>query len=318
MKPRYRPLVGIGILVLGGLVRMPLEQGVVEDFRNKGLLPEPLQLSLRERIGQNSSVIALAGLRTLVATFSHLKATEFFTVQDWPKVEDSMETVVQLVPRDAYYRDMGAWHKAYNAASYYLNDSGLPPLIAKAESRRWTAKGREFLERGIRNSPNDWRMYASLGHLLSDTNRSPDPEAAEAAYAGAIATGNAPAYLERFRFFAEVRAGKHSAETLEKLHKLLEVQRNRVPTMLCILYSLEYQLNEPDDPLALALEVFGTEKKALRNLGSYFVDIRESLPMNGVETAIRILEAREGIAPEDERSFIHFRKEVLKRNGLER
>ena len=311
-------MIAIAVLLAAGWVRMPFEQRLTEGFRREGLLSEPLEIGLRERIGQNSSVVALAGLRSLVATFAHLRATESFSKQEWGKVGDSMETAVQLAPRDIFYWDMGSWHMAYNASSSALSDGDVSPLLAKAESKRWVVKGREFLERGIRNNPDDWRLYATLGRLLSDANRMPDPAAAEEAYAKAIVLGNAPPSLERRRLYAEASAGKDPARTLENVRRILMEPGSRTPTMLSILYSLEYQNSPPDDPLDLALAVFGTEEKALRNLGDYYVDVRESYPITGVAAGIRRLEGRKGISPDDEASYIWQRKHYLEFLGLSR
>src|SRR5688572_17067373 len=123
MKSR-RPLLAAAVLLAGGGLRLPLEQALTKDFQKQGLLSTPLDIDLREKIGQNSWAIALSGLRTLVATFAHLQATGYFNDWAWTDVEDSMETAVELSPEGPYYWDMGAWHMAYNAASWYRLDSG--------------------------------------------------------------------------------------------------------------------------------------------------------------------------------------------------
>ena len=108
MKSRRRPLfAAAAVLLVAGALRMPVEQAMTRDFREHGLLSRPLELGLREKIGQNSSAVALAGLRTLVATFTHLKVTECFSGQRWPELEKAMNTTVQLAPRRAYYWDLG-------------------------------------------------------------------------------------------------------------------------------------------------------------------------------------------------------------------
>ncbi|WP_193212180.1 hypothetical protein [Luteolibacter marinus] len=318
MKKWRRPLLGLAILFVAGAARLPFEMAFTADLQQRGLLSAPLELGLKEKIGQNSTAVALAGLQTLVATFTNLQMTDAFTYQQWDKVEGHAETTSTLAPRTTYYWDMGAWHQAYNASSYYRTDSGLPPLLARLESQRWIAKGREFYERGIRNNPDDWQLYSMLGALLSDPNRAPDPAAAEEAYAKAIATGKAPVSLERFRLYAAARAGKDPARTLAEIEDLLAKSGNRSPSLLSLRYSLEYQLDEPDDPLALALSIFGSEEKALRNLGTFYTDVLKQWPTSGVEAAVRLLEKRKGISPEDERSFIRQREVALEMHGLAR
>ena len=319
MRTLHRNLLALAVLGAGGLLRLPAERSMTARFREKGLLSAPLEVGIKEQIGQNSSAIALSGLRTLVASFTHLEASEAFTTCKWPDVEKWMETTVHLSPRGAYYWDMGAWHMAYNAASWYRMDSGMPPVRAKAEARRWVAKGRSFYERGIANNPGDWKLPSLLGQLLSDPRRDPDNKAAVEAFRKAVATGKAPPHILRQRFFAEARAGADPADMLAAVRALLEKPGNRVPTLLALRYSLEYQLHEPEDPAALALEVFGSEDKALRNLGDYYVNnVLERMPERGVEAAIRILEGRRGISPEDRRSSIRQKEEARERLALDR
>ena len=128
----------------------------------------PLEIATRDRIGQTSSAVALGGLRTLVATFLNLRAFTYFTEQRWDDVADTYDTIVDLAPHTRYYWETGSWHLAYNAASYYLNDSELPPLRRREAWRASILRGRAFLERGIRNNPDDWSLLANLGMLLSD------------------------------------------------------------------------------------------------------------------------------------------------------
>ncbi|MEK7952983.1 hypothetical protein [Luteolibacter soli] len=318
MKARHRNLLAVVVLAAGGLLRLPAEQAITARFREEGLLSAPLEIGIKERIGQNSSAIALAGLRTLVATFTHLQATEAFTACDWPEVEKLMETTVQLSPRGPYYWDMGAWHMAYNASSWYRMDSGLPPLRAKAEAHRWIEKGRNFYVRGIANNPGDWQLPSLYGQLLSDARREPDDKAAVEAFRKAVATGKAPPHIHRQRFFAEARAGADPKEMLAAVSSLLAKQGNRVPTLLCLRYTLEYQLHEPEDPAALALEIFGSEEKALRNLGEYHVNnLLDRMPERGVEAAVRLLERRRGISPEDDKSFIRQKEKDGERLALD-
>jgi hypothetical protein len=311
MKSRRRPLfAAAAVLLAAGALRMPVERRLTGTFREEGLLSRPLEIGLREKLGQNSSAIALAGLRTLVATFTHLKVTECFSQQRWPDLEKAMNTTVQLAPRGTYYWDIGAWHIGTNASTYYRAEAGLPELRARAEARRWVAKGREFYQRGIRNNPDDWRLRAALGNLCSDVFRYPDDALAADAYAGAVATGKAPPGVHRALLIAEVRAGRNPEKSLAQVRELLAAPGNRVPTLLCIRYVLERRVDPSGDPVARAVEIFGSEEKALRNLGSYFLNIYDRLPMEGVETVVRLLEYRRGIPPADPRSFIRQRDEL--------
>jgi len=311
MKSRRRPLfTAAAVLLAAGALRMPFEQAMTESFRKQGLLSQPLELELKEKLGQNSSAIALAGLRTLVASFTQLKVTEHFSRQQWPDLERAMNTTVQLAPRGTYYWDIGAWHFAYNASTHYREEAGLPELRARAEARRWVVKGREFYRRGIRNNPDDWQLHTRYGMLCSDVFRFPDDALAVEAYTGAVATGKADPQVRRALMFAEVRVGKNPEKSLAEVRELLKDPRNRVPTLLCIRYVLEQKLHPTDDPVGRAVEIFGSQEKALRNLGSYFLNIYERYPMEGVETVVRLLEYHKGIRPDDPRSFAFQRDQL--------
>ena len=319
MKKSRRPLIAVAVLLVAGGVRLHVEEAMTKRFQQAELLSPPLEPDLGRRIGQNSWAIALSGLRTFVATFTHLQATDRFNRCQWPEVEELMDTTVQLSPRGSYYWDMGAWHMAYNAASWYKIDSGMPPIRAKAEWRRWIEKGRKFYERGIANNPGDPQLPAMLGLLLSDPHRVPDDKAAVEAFRKAVATGKATQEVHRQRFFAEARAGADPTEMLAAINALLAQAGNRVPTLLCLKYTLEYQLHEPEDPAKLATDIFGSEDKALRNLGEFYVNnLMDRMPERGVEAAVRLLEGRRGISPEDPKSYIRQKEVDRERQALDR
>lgn len=319
MSSRIRPiLTALGVIVAAGALRMPLEEAMTRDFRRQGLLEEELDIDVKEKIGQNSMVVALAGLRTLVAAFTHLQATEKFTKTQWNEVEDLCETTVTLSPRTSYYWDIGGWHLGYNAASAMRSDSKLPKLRAEAEARRWVEKGRNFFERGARNNPHDWKLWAALGNLCSNNAFFPDDKMAAEAYRKAVATGGAPMSIQRFRLLADARAGGNPEEILAEIRELLKVPENRVPTLLCMKYALDARKSPPEDPVKTVVAIFGSESKALRNLGAYFTNVRTRLPEDGVETAIRLLERRAGIAPDDPKSFIHEREKLIEEQRFNR
>jgi hypothetical protein len=319
MKSRIRSIfAAVGVIAAAGALRMPFEQALTRDFRQQGLLEEPLDIDVKEKIGQNSMVVALAGVRTLVAAFTHLQTTEKFTKSLWNDVEDHAETTVRLSPRTSYYWDIGGWHVGYNASAAYRSDPALPKLRAEAESRRWAEKGREFFERGARNNPHDWKLWAALGNFCSNPSFFPDDVKAADAFSKAVATGEAPASIHRFRLLADARLGQDPDKTLAEIRELLKVPENRVPTLLCMQYALEARKSPPADPVKTVVGIFGSETKALRNLGAYFTNIRTRLPLDGMETAIRLLERRAGIAPDDPKSFIFEREKLLERERFTR
>lgn len=286
------------LLAFGGL-RLPFESGLSKELRAAGLFPPAMEIGTRERIGQTSSAVALGGLRTLVATFLNLRAFTFFTEQRWADVADTFDTIVDLAPRTRYYWETGSWHQAYNAASYYLNDSELPPLRRREAWRSSIYNGRAFLERGIRNNPDDWSLYANLGFLLSDSNKFPayrDPNecfaAAAEAYGRAAATGKALGYVKRAQFYSLARVAGKEKEALALARSLYaEGAQNRTPTLLILLLVLEAWENPDLDTGKRALELFETPEKAYESLSGHWMRTREKFPVHGVAKALEALEA---------------------------
>ena len=290
-------VLAIAVLAFGG-ARLPFEAGLSRELRAAKLFPEHLEIGTREHIGQTSSAVALGGLRTLVATFLNLRAFTFFTEQRWADVAETFDTIVDLAPRSRYYWETGSWHQAYNAGSYYLNDSKLPPLRRREAWRSSIVRGREFLERGIRNNPDDWSLHANLGTLLADSNKFPAFRnqkeaftAAAEAFRKAAETGKALGYVSRFHLYALARVAGKEKEALALAHSLYaEGPRNRTPTLLVLLLVLEAHENSSMDVAARAVELFGTPEKAYDSLSTHWKRTRERFPVYGVAGALEALE----------------------------
>ncbi|MEO7099231.1 MAG: hypothetical protein ABI162_07700, partial [Luteolibacter sp.] len=280
-----------------GAVRMPFEAALSHDLRKAGLTTEPLEIGTREKIGQTSSAVALGGLRTLVATFLNLRAFSFFQEQRWDDVAGTFETIVDLAPRTSYYWETGSWHLAYNAASYYINDSSLPALRRREAWRSSILQGRAFLERGIRNNPNDWNLGANLGFMLQDSNKFPAFRnddatfaAAAEAYRKAADTGKALSYVRRAQFYALARVTGKETEALALGRSLYADPKNRTPTLQMLLLVLEAHENPAMDTSKRAVELFGTPEKAYEALSDHWRRTTEHFPVYGVASALESLE----------------------------
>lgn len=301
----------IVVLALAGAARMPFENSMTKDFRNQGLIAPPLEIGTREKIGQTSSAVALGGLRTLVSTFLNLRAFGFFTEQRWSDVEDTYGQIVDLAPRTRYYWETGSWHLSYNAASYYLYDSELAALRRREAWRASILKGRAFLERGIRNNPQDWGLHSELGRLLTDPNKLPafsDTDQAFAhaadAYKAAEETGNAPPFIRRARLYALARVPGREAEALSLAREIhADEDSFHPPTLLAILFVLESQADPTRDHAAAAIRLFGTPERALDHLGAHWQRTPDRFPTHGLASAIRKLEQLQDIP--EEKSILH-------------
>jgi hypothetical protein len=303
----YKSLIVAAAWICVGFLRMPVEANLSGTLAEQRLTAPKLEIGTREKIGQTSSAVALGGLRTLVATFLNLRAFTFFTEQKWEEVARTYGLVVDLAPRTRYYWETGSWHQAYNAASYYLNDSKLPPLRRKEAWRSSIFAGKSFLERGIRNNPDDWNLHAYLGFLLSDPNKFPAfpdqnecfRQAAEA-YRNANKTGTALGYVKRSHLYALARVEGSEAEALALARTLYEEGgKNRTPTLLCLLFVLEAWEKPHEAPANRAIALFGSAEKAYDSLSNFWMRTRERFPVHGLSDALRELEIQLAVPAKD-------------------
>lgn len=297
MKNWQRNAILTVALLAFGAARLPFEAGLAKELRAANLSPPAMEIGTMDKVGQTSAAVALGGLRTLVATFLNLRAFSFFEEKQWAKVADTYDLIVDLAPRTTYYWDSGSWHSAYNASSYYLNDSELPPLRRKEAWRTSVKRGRAFLERGIRNNPDNATLWAQLGYLLSDSLKysafgDPDKTFAEAseAYRRAAETGKAPPYVRRAQFTALARVKGKEAEALAMGRSLYAEKVNRTPTLQTLLLVLEAHQNPAMDVTARAIEIFGTPEKAYEALSLHWQRTRERFPVYGVAATLESLE----------------------------
>ncbi len=305
MKRWRRPLIALLALLAAGALRLPVEAALSRELRAAGLIAEPLGLGTRERIGQTSVAVALGGLRTLVATFVHLQAFTAFTETDWAEVEKLNDTTVDLAPRTPYYWIWGFYNLGTDAASYYQHDETLPPLRAAALRRSYIRKGREFIERGIRNLPDDPNLPRYLGALLADSSKNRafgDPARAYSdaadAYALAAAHEDALPYVRRAQFLALARAPERHQEALELGRTIYREGKGAPPVPLGALFALEMRADPERDPLELALELYDGPEDAYRRLAIYWEATDEAFPMDGVADALAALELRLLIPPD--------------------
>jgi hypothetical protein len=159
-------------------------------------------------------------------------------------------------------------------------------------------KGRSFLERGIRNNPDDWSLYANLGFLLSDSNKfsafrndNATFAAAAEAYRKSADTGHALGYVRRAEFYSLARVAGREKEALA-LARTLYAQgvQNHTPTLLSLLLVLEARENPALDTTARAIELFGTPENAYDALSGHWQRTKERLPVYGVSKALEGLE----------------------------
>ncbi|MBK1883017.1 hypothetical protein JIN85_11365 [Luteolibacter pohnpeiensis] len=309
MKRSRKIAIFCAALLVMGAIRMPLEIALTRELRSANLLPPELNIGTRERIGQTSSAVALGGLRTLVATFLNLKAYNYFMDMRWDDLGETFNTIVDLAPRTGYYWDVGSWHLAYNAASYYIESDNLPPVMRKNEWRNNILKGRAFLERGIRNNPNDWKLKSRLGQMLADSNKiGAFPDEAEAyatsaaAYKAASEIEHSPLFMRRAELYSLARVPGREAEALSLAKDLNEHTKVHPPTLRCLLFVLQMHENPKRDARELAVQIFKDPKTAYQMLSVHWQRTDDRFPQDGVASALVALEAELQI-PEEKSVF---------------
>lgn len=286
-----KTLVVVVVLAVFGAVRLVPEQRFTQSLRDSGLQAPPIDIDLREKIGQNSAVVALGGLRTLVAALWNLRAYGFFERTDWFRVEECYETITTLAPRTTYYWDTGAWHIAYNASADYKEEKGVPPLRRRQKELGAIERGIAMFEQGIRNNPDSWHLPTRLAYLYTDRWKILDfPKAADN-FKLAVENG-APGYVHRAYLSAITRIPGREDETLALARELHAVDKNRVPTLNCIRFVAESRAN-PDRPIEERInECFESEEEALRQLELHHQRVHEQFPQTGIREALRWLRER--------------------------
>lgn len=307
MKMSVKVAVLLAALLAFGFGRMAYESALARELQKARLFPQQLQIETRDRVDQTSLAVALGGLRTLVASMLNLRAFTCFTEQRWDELKRTYDAMVDFAPRTRYYWEAGSWHQAYNAASAYLDDSELPPARRRELWRSSIHWGRSFLERGIRNNPEDPVLRTQLGVLLLDPNKfiafrdkhEAFLEAADA-YAFAARSGKMPAYAARFQLYALARIPGREAEALELARSLhARSPQNRTPTLLMLLYVLECHADPGLDVEGKAVALFGSARQAYDALSKYWLRSREGYPVHGMARGIKALEQRLGVADGD-------------------
>ena len=85
-------------------------------MRTAGLLAEPLDQQTSEAIGQTSALIALGGLRSLVAAVLNFsKIVPAWSDQDWLSIFNTFEQIHTLQPKTSYYWEAAAGYSADDA-----------------------------------------------------------------------------------------------------------------------------------------------------------------------------------------------------------
>lgn len=233
----------LGLLLLFGAARLPLEHGLEREHRGLRLRAVEFDLGLRDQLGQMGFVAALSGFRSIVADVLFIQAHVAWERTEWGRVLLLFRQVTTLQPRAILFWDMAAWHMAWNASVAAINDPGQPRLALRVKAQReYFSLGKDFLERGIRNNPDHPQLYEALGRLYRD--KYVDHLHASEAFAQAAARPASMDYNRRFAAYELSYVDGREQEAYDRLHALyLAGTQEHLPTLLSRLKYLEEKLN---------------------------------------------------------------------------
>ncbi len=244
MNP-FRSLAAILMLAVAGALLLPWQMELQRLSKEARFRTTPIDLSLREQVGQSGFLAALSGFRSPLAAFLWIEAHTAWEKTEWGRMTRLFNTVTTLQPHSLLYWDIAAWHMAWNASASALQDTKQQSEVLRERARRqYIDLGRDFLERGIRNNPGSYLLQERLGILLRD--KVEDHSGAADAFAKAASFPDSPAYLKRFAAYEAAKVPGREREAYDRLLVLHnEGGRMRAPNLLTILRKLEEQLKIP-------------------------------------------------------------------------
>lgn len=180
-----------------GLLKVPLEQRAMTALRADAVLTPPVDMGLRENLGQMSFAASLGGLRSLIASVVYLQAFTAWEDVNWGKVDSLMGITTRLQPKFDLYWDEAANYMGLDAASYYRYDESRPALYRNQLYRQHVQRGIEILRQGLQVLPESDRLWVKLGMLYAERVEPPDHKLAAMAWLQAVKHGALTVYERR-------------------------------------------------------------------------------------------------------------------------
>lgn len=240
----------IAVLLLGvfGTAILPFQNSLDKAQRAAKLRSTSLDKSLRAQVGQMGFLAALSGFRSPLAAILWIEAYTAWEKTEWGRMAGLFNTTTTLQPRSVLYWDLAAWHMAWNASVAALNDKEKQPSEALRirNQRQFFDMGRDYLERGIKNNPDSYYLYAAMGTLLRD--KLEDHCGSGEYFLKGSEIKGAPAYYARMAGYELAKCPEREREAYDLLKKLyIDDPAQRKPTQITILKELEKKLDVPPD-----------------------------------------------------------------------
>jgi len=232
-------------LLVFGAIKVPAEHALFGRHQESGFGKVALDVDLREKLGQLGFIAALSGFCAAVADIFFIQAHVAWQRTEWSRVLFLLRQVTLLQPRSVLFWDAAAWHMAWNASVAALNDPKQPRLALRVKAEReYYAIGKDFLERGIQNNPDQPQLYEALARLYQQKYH--DHERASEYYAKAAALPGAPSFDKRFSAYELSYCDGREREAHERLRHLYDLgEKERLPTLIARIKFLENKLEIP-------------------------------------------------------------------------
>lgn len=258
----------LGALAAGGWALLPFGRalGRAEQAAGLSLPPLPAMTDSRDALAEQLGFFTLGGLRSLAAEVLALDATNAWIERDWPRAERRWQMITTLCPGRPNYWMNAARDMATNAAAQAAQDPSLSPQEQETLTRRYIARGEQFLLNGIAHNPQSALLYMKLGDLYADLNRRPDFTRAAAAYHRAVELGASALYRrQEFYSLCRIRGQEEAAWKLGR-ELFLEGRAQRVPSLLCLLFVLQQKIRVPEAEQLRPEVLFGSREAAVKQL----------------------------------------------------
>ncbi len=219
MSIRWKSLLlALAVIIAGGAARLPLEQRYTTEMRRQQLLETPLNLSMRDELGQTFFIAVLGGFRSVVASIMELRSITPYIHSNFALVDECYAVCTRLQPREAHYWEMRGWHQAYNSRDTYRYESRLTEANREIFAQQAVDNGIRILREGLTWLPNSWKLWDRLGNYYSMVwNHKPDHNKAAECYESAAAIEGAPGYLRRMHVYQVAKVPEREWEAWGKL-----------------------------------------------------------------------------------------------------
>lgn len=239
-------ILGIIVLLIWGAVKLPIETRMAAEQKANRFGGFKLTATLRQQAGQAGFLATLGGLRAAVADLLWIRAHVAWQSTQWGKMKLLFDVCTSLQPRRGMYWDNAAWHMAWNASVYAMNDKEhVPEQVERYRNQQNYFKlGEDYALRGIENNPDNWELYLRLGLIYKDKFK--DLAKAAVAYEEAAKRPGRLDYVRREASYLVADIPGREAEAYKKLRELYAMgEQEWLPTLLRKIQLLERKLKIP-------------------------------------------------------------------------